>query len=414
MSLTFAAAPRISLREWTDVLTRFNSPVVPVAAECYGICVSAGIDPCVALAFVGKESTFLTRGRSVGWNSWGNMRHPEDMRLADPYDERLGFATYPNIQKSLQDWCLHIRRRYIQRGLNGVMQAIAVYAPAFENDVEQYRAFITQHCEAWIAEDHPTMQTTGYADRDDLLPVSTDTHPDGRTGAKLTSFGAMVIHETANESPDATAAMHHNYWMPGGSGALLSSVQFVTDAVESIQLIPVDEQAEHAGDVVGNTTGVGIEICVNSRAGFPAACYKAAVIVAKVLKAEGKTPQDGVTIRKHGSYPGTTHTHCPQHLNAGDWGVTWVQFVDMVKAAYAAANGTSTPAPTMRFLTATVVSNVRTGPGTQYPIATVMHAGETAGFDSEKVGESIQGNNIWLHRGDERGFVFSGLLVEGT
>jgi hypothetical protein len=188
------------------------------------------------------------------------------------------------------------------------------------------------------------MQLIGFADRTALIPVSTDDKPDGRTGAKLTRFSAMVIHETANEDPEATAEMHRRYWNPGGGGALISSVQFVADAHESIQLIPIDEQAWHAGDVTGNTTGVGIEICVNSRAGFPAACRKAALVTARVIHAEGTVPVVGATVRKHGSYPGTTHRNCPQHLNAGDWAVTWAQFMDMVKQEYAVLIGFDYPA----------------------------------------------------------------------
>jgi hypothetical protein len=173
------------------------------------------------------------------------------------------------------------------------------------------------------------MTTVGFADRTDLLPLG-----DNRPGTKLVSFQAFVVHETANENPGATAAMHVAYWSPGGAGRTVSSAHFVVDSTESIQLIPTDEQAWHAGDVVGNTTGVGLEICVNSRSGYATACRKAAQVAAKVLHANGKAPQDGVTLRKHGSYPGTTHKLCPQHLNAGDWGVPWLDFVAMVKAEF--------------------------------------------------------------------------------
>jgi len=178
------------------------------------------------------------------------------------------------------------------------------------------------------------MQLVGYADRTALIPLG-----DNRPGDTLSSFQAFVIHETANEAAGATAEMHRRYWSPGGAGRLVSSIHFVADAAESIQLIPINEQAWHAGDVTGNTTGVGIEICVNTRAGYPMACRKAAAIVAKVLRAENKAPSDGGTIRKHGSYPGTTHKQCPQHLNAGDWGVTWAGFIALVNAAYGGTPG---------------------------------------------------------------------------
>lgn len=162
-----------------------------------------------------------------------------------------------------------------------------------------------------------------------------------RPGHKLTGFHAFVVHETANENPLADAAMHRRYWQPGGSGRTISSVHFVADSATSIQLLPTDEIGWHLGDGANQPLTdesfftVAIEICVNSRAGFPSACARAAKIVSRVLTEKGVQPTDGVTLRKHGSYPSTTHKTCPAHLNKGDWGVTWAQFVGMVKAEYA-------------------------------------------------------------------------------
>jgi hypothetical protein len=135
--------------------------------------------------------------------------------------------------------------------------------------------------------------------------------------------------------------MHRRYWGPGGGGRNLSSIHYVVDSTESIQLIPTDEVAWHAGDYTGNATSVGIEVCVNSRSGYAAACHKAATLTAHLLKDEGLAVVDGATVRKHGSWPGTTHSQCPQHLNAGDWGVTWLQFFSMVQIAYTALGTTN-------------------------------------------------------------------------
>lgn len=182
------------------------------------------------------------------------------------------------------------------------------------------------------------MTTVGYADRTALLPVSTKEAPDGRPGTKLTGFWEFTIHETGNQAAGATAGFHRRYWMPGGDGASISSIHFVVDSTESIQLIPTDELAWHIGDGADQPQtdasyhAVGVEICVNSRSGFPVACRKASKIVARVLKDKGALPNDGITIRKHGSHPETTHRDCPYHLNKGDWGVTWADFVAMVRA----------------------------------------------------------------------------------
>lgn len=181
------------------------------------------------------------------------------------------------------------------------------------------------------------MTTVGFADRTALLPLIQPNElpgPVNRTGDKLVASRSFTVHETANEAPGATAEMHHRYWSPGGGGRTETSAHVVADAIESIQLIPTDEQAWHAGDILGNTTSLGGEICVNDRAGFPAACRRMAKFAARWLHSVGLHPIDGVTVRKHGSWPGTTHKQCPAHLNAGDWGVTWFQFVAMVQHEY--------------------------------------------------------------------------------
>jgi hypothetical protein len=181
------------------------------------------------------------------------------------------------------------------------------------------------------------MTTVGFADRTALLPLIQPNElpgPVNRTGDKLTASRSFTVHETANENAGATAEMHHRYWSPGGGGRFETSAHVVADALESIQLIPTDEQAWHAGDVLGNTTSVGGEICVNDRAGYLIACRRMAKFIARWLHEVGLQPIDGVTIRKHGSWPGTTHKQCPFHLNAGDWGVTWTDFVAMVKAEF--------------------------------------------------------------------------------
>jgi hypothetical protein len=67
--------------------------------------------------------------------------------------------------------------------------------------------------------------------------------------------------------------------------------------------------------------------------------------------------------------------------------------------------------PAMVYYRAKVNLNCRQGPGTDYPVALVMQAGETAGFDTTKQGEVIDGNGLWLHRADGIGFSWSGLLA---
>jgi hypothetical protein len=137
--------------------------------------------------------------------------------------------------------------------------------------------------------------------------------------------------------------MHVKYWSPGGGGRTVSSVNFVADSVESIQIIPIDEVCWHAGDANGNMTSASAEICVNSKSGFVAACRKVAKIAAKVLADHHMQPVADVTIRRHGSWPGTTHKQCPQHLTANDWGLSWQGFNQMVQVEFAALGAPQPP-----------------------------------------------------------------------
>lgn len=186
------------------------------------------------------------------------------------------------------------------------------------------------------------MITTGYADADMLL-----TSGQNRPGDKLTGFDAFVIHGTANPAPGANAVMHYKYWMPGGAGRTVSSVHFVADEFRVWQLLPINEVGWHVGRGAlanGQQPGfrtVAIEMCENSGSNYVATCQRSAKVVARVLKAYGKQPIDGVTLRPHKSFSPqyTTHDHCPAWLTNGVQGMTWTKFVQLVKDAYAALDG---------------------------------------------------------------------------
>jgi hypothetical protein len=115
-----------------------------------------------------------------------------------------------------------------------------------------------------------------------------------------------------------------------------------------------------------------------------------------------------VTLRKHGSYPATTHVHCPAHLNAGDWGMTWSEWVALVVQNY---GGVIAPHPKFVYYTTTTDTFVRQGPSRKFPTVLLLPTGTRAGYDGETQGEDIGGNAVWRHRADGLGFSFSGLLV---
>lgn len=166
MAITFRSSPRISQAQFVRVLERFHSPCTPIAAECYNIVRSHGLDPAVALGFFAHESVFGTRGIAVETLSWGNVRtafRPE--RAVGMYPRN--FAIFRNWQDSLTDWCERINQRYIdERGLDTVEKAIPVYAPSDDdNNVRRYIEHVTELIGDWRAEDgQPPASPTALSD----------------------------------------------------------------------------------------------------------------------------------------------------------------------------------------------------------------------------------------------------------
>jgi hypothetical protein len=173
MSLTFRSTPRISQAQFAKVLQRYQSPCAPIAAECYDIICSYGLDPAVALAFFGHESTFGTRGVAVQTLNWGNVRTPFKVERAVGTHPR-NFAIFRSWQDGLRDWCERINERYInQRGLDTVEKAVPVYAPSSDgNNEARYIEHVNQLVTAWIAEDSQAPAPDSSALRDALVRAS--------------------------------------------------------------------------------------------------------------------------------------------------------------------------------------------------------------------------------------------------
>jgi hypothetical protein len=157
MALTFRSAPRISRAQFVRVLEQYQSPCASIGGECYDIVCGYGLDPAVALAFFGHESTFGTQGIAVETRNWGNVRTPVKPERASGTHPR-NFVIFRTWQDGLRDWCERINGRYIaERGLLTVAQAIPVYAPASDGNNEQrYIKHVTELVERWQREDLAT------------------------------------------------------------------------------------------------------------------------------------------------------------------------------------------------------------------------------------------------------------------
>lgn len=123
----------------------------------------------------------------------------------------------------------------------------------------------------------------------------------------------IVVHETDN---DASAESEIEYMH---NNNLEKSFHFAVDDKVSIQGIPLNRNAWHAGDKnkgVGNREGIAIEICYSKSgdARWEKAIKNAAKLIAQLLKERG-WGIDKVT--KHQDYSGKT---CPRRiLNSYGW-----------------------------------------------------------------------------------------------
>jgi N-acetyl-anhydromuramyl-L-alanine amidase AmpD len=386
MSLTLASPPRISARQFAAVLARFHSPVAPIAFQCYDLIASYGLDPAVALAFFGKESTFGTRGRSVEWRSWGNVRQAWIPALAVDPGGVGKFATYATWQHSLKDWCARIKERYVGKGLTTVETAIPVYAPASENDTAGYINFVVSHVAAWIHEDQ-AMAKTIWMPSENFNP-----RPPGcgiemlilHTGEGTRTSDMQALHDTSVPLEHRKSA--HAYACKNG---------------DVIEMVDDQDEAWHAGfsrwggRVNVNPWSLGLESEHRTGDKWPDVQKQA---MADWCQAK---------IRKYHILQKNIAAHrwiAPDRkLDPSDWGDAELRA--WIAQLYTAAT------PAMTFYRVKTNANVRTEPNTTSRVVLVMPTGQTAGFDTETPGETVSGNSVWRHRADGLGFVWSGLTV---
>lgn len=156
-----------------------------------------------------------------------------------------------------------------------------------------------------------------------LCPAGLKNNPN----TPLKAIEYITIHCTGNYNKTAGAKSHADYLF-GGSGGRQASWHYTVDANEIWQSFEDERQCWHAGDGnngPGNYTSIGIEICVNDRAGFLKACDNAAWLIAELLK-KHNLPLDRVV--QHNRWNGK---NCPKELRNGEWGVSWNDFIEVVK-----------------------------------------------------------------------------------
>lgn len=139
-----------------------------------------------------------------------------------------------------------------------------------------------------------------------------------RPGRDTNPGAYITIHETGNAAKGADAAAHGAYLDSDAGEDDLVSWHYTVDDHAIVQHLPDTETAYHAGDGKsgpGNTTSIGVEICVNAGGDFEAAKANAAALV-RLLMEEHGIPLDNVV--QHNRWNGKD---CPKTIRStpGAW-----------------------------------------------------------------------------------------------
>lgn len=133
----------------------------------------------------------------------------------------------------------------------------------------------------------------------------------------------ITIHETANTNKGATAVSHGRYMNNGST----ETWHFTVDDKMIVQHFNPRTQCWHCGDGrgKGNTSSIGIELCVNGGGDFKKTVDNAVWLVKRLMKEYGIGISNVV---QHNKWSGK---NCPTNLRNGSKGVTWDYFKNQLK-----------------------------------------------------------------------------------
>jgi hypothetical protein len=144
----------------------------------------------------------------------------------------------------------------------------------------------------------------------------------------------ITIHETANTNNGADAEAHAD--LQSGGNSRDASWHYSVDDHSAYQSFGDDIQCWHAGDGQGNGNmkSIAIEICVNKDGNFDIAVENAASLTADLMD-KHNIPIGNVV--QHNKWSGK---NCPTYLRNGSKGISWTDFINLVKAG---GGGTTNP-----------------------------------------------------------------------
>lgn len=178
----------------------------------------------------------------------------------------------------------------------------------------------------WVSMEHLESVEAVQRITDNGVAIQVDYIPKGRKNRPggTNPDTSITIHETGNYAQGADAAAHASWLKSDDAEEKRISYHYTVDDHSIVQHLPDSETAYHAGDGAdgpGNTTSIGIEICVNKDGDFERAKANAASLV-RLLMAEHGFQLDKVV--QHNHWNGK---NCPQTIRATPGG--WEAFLDL-------------------------------------------------------------------------------------
>jgi len=154
----------------------------------------------------------------------------------------------------------------------------------------------------------------------DFIPLESSNRP----GKRLVPT-AITIHNTDNVEVGANAAAHANYLKSPDARKREVSWHFTVDDTSVYQSLPTNEIGWHTGSSKGNSTSIGVEICMNADLDVTEAYRRAALLTAVLAF------QNGIDLPKRIlQHHDWSEANCPRILRSQPHG--WQDFLAQAKS----------------------------------------------------------------------------------
>ena len=191
---------------------------------------------------------------------------------------------------------------------------------------------------------------------------------------------SITVHMTGN--PNTSAQANHNYMKNiNKSGKTIASWHFTVDDAKIIQAQSTNYKTFHAGNAKGNSSSIGIEICMFDDVERQLKAYKNAIALIKVLMEFHNFKQEQVV--RHYDW---SRKHCPAWLIEGKFGYTWEWFKQEIVKKPESLGAKEVQYKVKIIYKGTEGLNVRQQPDIQGRIMCVVKYGEVYTIVAEKDG----------------------------